>query len=185
MIVLGFDLGLAALGWARVDVRALGGASPATLEVLGFGVFTTKKEAKRRKLHVGSDDARRMDSLASGIVDQLGRGPRAQLIGYEIPGGSQGARAAHAMGLAHGLVRGLLHTSTVPVVEVTARDGKVAFCDSATASKEAMVAEAENWCAIWTLPEGVREHAADAIAVALAAAETSAGRSVFALSGGT
>lgn len=173
MKILGIDIGLAAMGWALVDVGAGG-------EVFGVraGVWTTKKETKKRQLHVGSDDARRLDDL----ITLLWRTTlECDVAAYELPGGQKGARAAHALGLAHGLTRGVLRTRAgLPVVEVTAFDAKRALADGSNASKDTMIKRARHlWPQIDGLGKTLREHAADAIGVALAAARTDVARAAM------
>lgn len=166
MKILGIDIGLAAMGWALVDVDT--GAVTA-------GVWTTKKETKKRQLHVGSDDARRIDDL----IHALWRiASECDVAAYELPAGQKGARAAHALGIAHGLTRGVLRTRPgLPVVEVTAYDAKRALAGGTNASKDAMIERARAlWPGIDGLAKGVQEHAADAIAVALAASHTEVAR---------
>lgn len=181
MIVLGLDTGFAALGWALVDVRL--GRVPL---VIGVGVWTTEREAKKRQLHVGSDDARRIDFLADRLLESLtpndvGRQPA--LVAYELPGGAaRGYRAAHSLGLAHALVRTALRAHSVyPVVEVTAHDVKRRLTGDRSAKKPDMIRAAEELGASF---RGIRadehEHAADAVGVALTGAETQIGRALLA-----
>lgn len=177
MKILGIDIGLAAMGWALVDVGPAGGEA---INVFGVraGVWTTKKETKKRQLHVGSDDARRLDDL---IVVLWRTALECDVAAYELPGGQKGARAAHALGLAHGLTRGVLRTRAgLPLVEVTAYDAKRALAGGPNASKDAMIKRARGlWPQIDDLPKTVREHAADAIGVVLAAAETDVARAAM------
>lgn len=167
MKILGIDIGLAAMGWALVEFDSTGLA----YANVRAGVWTTKKETKKRQLHVGSDDARRLDELTVLLRCVV---PECDVAAYELPGGQKGARAAHALGLAHGLVRGVLRTRAgLPVVEVTAFDVKRALADGSNASKDTMIKRARVlWPAIDQLGKTVREHAADAIGVTLAAART-------------
>lgn len=179
--ILGIDVGIAAMGYAIGAVWMHG------LEIVDAGVWTTKREAKRRQLHVGSDDARRIDELADHLFDLLVPDEDSahgdlSLVAYELPGGAaRGFRAAHALGMAHGLVRGVLRAqSHLPVVEVTARDVKAFVTGSPTASKDAMIdAASRYWPGIAALPSGQREHAADAIGVVRAAITTQVGRAAL------
>lgn len=182
MIVLGLDTGLASLGWALVHV-SLNGTIPIH-EVITAGVWTTAKETKKRQLHVGSDDARRIDYLADRLFEMFdadaARLP--DLAAYELPAAAKGARAAHALGIGHALIRTALRSiETVPVVEVTARDVKSALATDANASKEQMIAEARLlWPNLDKLRKGDHEHAADAIGVAIMGAGTQVGRALLA-----
>jgi Holliday junction resolvasome RuvABC endonuclease subunit len=171
--ILGIDIGLAAMGWALVDA----GPGGQVFGVVRAGVWTTKKEAKRRQLHVGSDDARRLDDLIRQLTEVAAV---CEIAGYELPAGQKGARAAHALGLAHGVVRGVLRGRRgLAVVEVTARDAKSALGRVPTASKDVMIAHAGIlWPQIDKLGKTVQEHAADAIGVCLAVAATDVGRAI-------
>lgn len=185
MRILAIDIGLASMGWALVDV--VHGVNPAHIDdthpgvtVIGCGVIETKKEAKKRQLHSSSDDARRIDELVDALNELKATG--AQVYTYELPAGQKGARAAHALGIAHGLVRSTLRVGGMPVVENTARDAKAAMAGDASASKESVIA-----CAmrirgaaspLSKIPKTKREHAADAIANAICAAQTPTARMV-------
>lgn len=182
--VLGIDGGLASMGWAILECSFDYEASEVAFAVHSAGVWTTQREAKMRQLHVGSDDGRRLDALADELFRKIApmddEGPDIDLFGYELPAGARGARAAHALGMAHGLVRGVLRgQSSIAVVEVTARDAKAALTRRPVATKEEMIERATAaWRALRKLPKGQQEHAADAIGVALAASRTQAGRSI-------
>lgn len=175
MKILGIDIGLAAMGWALVDVGHGG-------EICGVtaGVWTTKKETRKRQLHVGSDDARRIDDLIHALWRTASECDVA-LAAYELPAGQKGARAGHALGIAHGLTRGVLRTRPgLPVVEVTAYDVKRALAGGTNASKDTMIKRARVlWPGIDGLVKGVQEHAADAIGVAIAAARTDVARAAM------
>jgi Holliday junction resolvasome RuvABC endonuclease subunit len=188
VIVLGLDTGLANLGWALVDIGPMPIVNGVTVEVIDAGVWTTAKETKKRQLHVGSDDARRIDYLADRIFETVAPPSAAlepRLVVYELPAAAKGARAAHALGIGHALIRTALRAHTVtPVVEVTARDVKLALAGDAHASKEAMIAAARvRWPGIDELRNGDLEHAADAIGVAITGAGTQVGRAVLARGG--
>lgn len=180
MIILGIDPGLANMGFAIVEVTLL------RARLLTRGVVSTEKETARRKLHQGSDDARRIDELSEAIFEWIRAAETAAIvrdlrvcIAYEMPSGAQNARAAHALGIAHGLTRAsvIAHIDRhfVPVIDVTARDAKLALTGRASATKEQCIAAAariEGGDAVLSVSKGKREHVADAIGVALAAARS-------------
>lgn len=176
MLILGIDTGFAALGWAQIEVSSISTTKGLSVfEVVGAGVLTTTKEAKKRQLHIGSDDARRLEQLGAELLELIASETREpHLIAYELPAAAKGARAAHALGLAHGLIRGLhVAHSTVPMVEVTARDVKSALVGRTSATKDHMIEAASRLrVEILDLPKTVQEHAADAVGVAIAAMYT-------------
>lgn len=166
MIVVGIDGGLAELGYAVLDVGN-------EARVLRTGVYSTKKkETKKRKLHVGSDDARRIDALAAQLVALLSASAPA-LVAYELPSAAKGARAGHALGIAHALVRlsTRLHSATTPLVEVTVGDARGACCPGIARPKEheAHAALADRF---GLSLDATSAHELDAIAVALASLGT-------------
>jgi Holliday junction resolvasome RuvABC endonuclease subunit len=164
LIILGIDGGLAALGFAVVDV----GRS----EVLASGVLKTAKETVKRKLHVGSDDARRIDQLSDGIV-ALYRTWAPELLAYELPSGAKSARAAHALGIAHALVRVSARRADVrmPIVEVTVGDARKACCPGVgrVSEEDAHAALADMFTLVLSR---YQTHELDAIAVAVAASRS-------------
>lgn len=176
MIVLGLDTGLAALGWALVDTEA-----PSDISILRAGVWTTEREAKKRQLHVGSDDARRVDFLADQLLSML-ETHEPELVAYELPGGAaRGYRAAHALGMAHALVRAVLRANRrFPVVEVTAFDVKLTLTGDRKAKKSDMIraAEERGQSPFREVKVTDLEHAADAVGVALAGALTEVGKAI-------
>jgi Holliday junction resolvasome RuvABC endonuclease subunit len=168
--IIGIDIGLASMGWAVGEVHS------GTMIVSQCGVWRTAKETKRRQLHVGSDDARRIDLLADHLR-ALMEEPAACVLGYELPAAAKGARAAHALGIAHGLVRASVRGTHLVAVEVTARDVKAALAGTPNASKEEMIAAAGELCgAVYELPKSIQEHAADAVGVVLATFRSAVGR---------
>jgi Holliday junction resolvasome RuvABC endonuclease subunit len=169
VIAIGIDGGLAELGFAVFDASAG--------QVLRTGVYSTKKETKKRKLHVGSDDARRIDLLA-GHLGALFAEWSPSLVGYELPAAAKGARAGHALGIAHALVRlsARLYSATVPLVEVTVGDARRACCP-----RLGRVAEHEAHAALvarFDLAPTLEAHELDALAVAIAALDTPIGDAV-------
>lgn len=171
MKILGIDIGLAAMGWALVEFDAGG----RVLTNVRAGVWTTKKETKKRQLHVGSDDARRLDDLIALLSAEAAN---CDVAAYELPAAAKGARAGHALGLAHGVVRGVLRSRAgLPVVEVTAFDVKRGLTNDRNASKELMIECASIlWPQVRYLGKKVQEHAADAIGVAMYAETTDVAR---------
>lgn len=181
MRILAIDIGLASMGWAVLDVEHNASGGKPHLSVAACGVWVTEKEAKKRQLHTSSDDARRIDILVDRI-EEARRTYAPQLCAYELPAGQKGARAAHALGAAHGLVRAALRVGRAAVVEVTALDAKVAATGSKVASKQKVIDAVTPIAAdLERIPKTEREHAADAVAVAIAAASSEVARMTLAL----
>jgi Holliday junction resolvasome RuvABC endonuclease subunit len=171
------DGGLAELGLAALDLDGM--------RVRGTRLLSTKRETKKRKLHVGSDDARRIDALLEGLdrfVEEHGCDPVA--IAYELPSAAKGARAGHALGIAHGMVRAWGRVlvaqlgRSIPLIEVTVGDARLA----AVGRPSGKATETEAHAALtrrFTNVTGVLSvHELDAIAVGLAAIETPVGRAL-------
>lgn len=173
--ILAIDPGFAALGWAVLELLP-GGA----VGIEDAGVLVTERETRRRQLHAGSDDARRLD-LLSEALQGLVQNWRPLVAVYELPAAAKGGRANHALGLAHGVVRGTLRATdpTLALVEVTAYDAKVAATGGKSAGKAqvnagvtARIAGAAGLIAARVPRVPLREHAFDACAIGLAALST-------------
>lgn len=167
MKLMCWDPGFAGLGWAVLDVRR------DRVERVESGVLSTKKESKKRKLHVGSDDARRIDLLARELRALVSTFAPA-LVAYELPAASKGARAGHALGIAHATVRLCARhlDDARPIVEVTVLDARRAALGRATGkTPESEVHDVlrRRFFADEPKPEA---HELDAVAVGLAALET-------------
>lgn len=167
MKLLAVDPGFASLGWAVLEVIG------DRVEVVDHGLIETKKEAKKRRLHGGSDDARRIDDLAHALR-AVALAHYARLGAYELPAAAKGARAGHAMGIAHAVVRLVLTGHCAAVVEVTVDDARraAARTTSRASEKDAHAAIVGRF---WPGDECSCEasaHELDAIAIGLAALET-------------
>lgn len=194
MRMLAIDPGFAELGWAVLDfgaVQAVPGIGFAAVEaeVVACGVLRTAKETKKRKLHSGSDDGRRIDlltealvrlSVEQGVVQhrEAWKYGAFHLGAYEIPSAAKGARAAHALGLAHAISRIALRRTCSSVVEITVADARTAAAGKPKAKEGDAHAAIK---ARWPRLVHATAHELDAIAVGLAALETPVG---MALRGG-
>lgn len=176
--ILGIDPGLRATGWAVLEL----GHTP---RLVAAGVVTTKPAGKKRGLYQADDDARSLEALACGLEGPLRRW-RPVCVATEVPAGGKGSRAVRAMAMAHSVAVLVTRaeTGTLPL-SVQIADGKAAATGHAGASKGDVAdgvrrilgdeAVAEHVAAI---PERKREHALDAMAVALAGLESDAVRAV-------
>lgn len=170
--IVGIDGGLAALGIASVEFDTGGAFQKAYTRL-----FETKKETKKRKLHVGSDDARRIDALSESVLRFL-RATGPDIVAYELPAAAKGARAGHALGIAHALVRCTVRqwSQETPIVEVTVGDARKAVCpDPKRPTEEEVHAVLRHAVRGWDGWAGrdVSTHELDAVAVAYAAFRTS------------
>lgn len=179
MKILAIDPGFAELGWAVID------ASPRALDVVACGVLRTAKEAKKRKLHSGSDDGRRIEQLALALEQVRGAhgdGGAFRLGAYELPAAAKGARAAHALGLAHAIVRLSLRAACASIVEVTVQDARAAVVNRPNVPPIRRPSEKETHeVLIANYPRLVdaTAHELDAVAVGVAALETPVGRALL------
>mgnify|MGYP001332561224 CR=1 FL=1 len=165
MRILAIDPGLAACGWALWAINTRTRLFVGTPQI---GVIETEPEGGPR----GLDDVRRLDLLGAELHDySLG----VDVVVYERPLGMQAARAAVALGLVHGLIRGIFAARTrgVALVDVMPLQVKAALVGNERASKEEMIRAAARVCpGIAQVQPALREHVADAIGVAHALRET-------------
>ncbi len=161
------------MGVVIVELSDVGNVDPASRRILHAESFRTKPSPKKRGIRVADDDAERCQELARFLIDTI-RTCRPAGAVVELPsGGSQGARANRAMGMATGVVVAVLEMAELPAEWVTPGDVKKAATDRRDASKEAVqeaVREAFDWGDCWpTKPKWAQEHVADAAAAVLAA----------------
>ena len=154
MITVGFDLGFAACGWAMIDV-----------DRCVTGLIRTKRETRRLMLHQSSDDARRIDVLASEMQRVLDE-HLPELVAYELPSGSRGASQARALGYAHGIVRVIGRDHRL--VEVPVLDARRWVAGVALGR---VTEEQAHACVVsrWPQLASVSVHERDAVIVALTA----------------
>jgi Holliday junction resolvasome RuvABC endonuclease subunit len=156
-VLLGIDAGFAELGWAVLR----DGILEAT------GRIRTAKGNRKRGLHSGSDDARRIDEVRRALLVVLDTwAPDA--VGYELPSGSQRARQAQSLGFAHAIVRCIVRDwdDTMPLLEVTVLDARRSVCGSA---KPTEATTHDILRGRWGGLAGRSPHELDAVAVAVCA----------------
>jgi len=165
MRILAIDPGLAACGWALWAINTRTRLFVGTPQI---GVIETEPEGGPR----GLDDVRRLDDLVDNLLEY---GDGCDVIVYERPLGMQAARAAVALALVHGLIRGLWggRNRDRALVDVMPLQVKAALVGNERASKEEMIRAAARVCpGIAQVPPALREHVADAIGAAHALRET-------------
>lgn len=125
--MLGLDPSLTNTGWAVLDVDT------ETLEITGVRAMDTIVTApsKNKKVRKSSDKLERARTIAKTIA-QVIREHDIKIATSEVPSGAQSANAAFAFGI----VTGILASLSVPVIEVSPSEVKVAACGSKIADKE-------------------------------------------------
>jgi Holliday junction resolvasome RuvABC endonuclease subunit len=182
--VLGVDPGLACLGLATVE---LGAGGPCVRQLR---VVRTQPSQKKRRLRAGDDLSDRVRTLATALHVRLQELPGLVAIGCEaqaLPfrGGRMQVRpsAIAALGRVRGLLDAFSVSRQVPVLEETAQELKRLATGRRDASKvEVMDALCERFPeARGMLPvqSSLQEHAADALAAAVAALESDAVRAAL------
>jgi Holliday junction resolvasome RuvABC endonuclease subunit len=167
VIVLGIDPSLCNTGLAVVEL------APRFERVLEVSVIRTAPSAKKRRILVGDDDARRIAEIAGALEAAIAGHIPAALV-FEAPGGSKGAKAAAALAYARAVVVTVAKLHRLPLIQVQPLDVKRATCGRADASKEDVIAAVEQRFPgiAWPSPASVVEHAADAVGAVLAALDS-------------
>lgn len=169
MIVLGIDGGFASMGVAAVNL------GPEGEQLRRCWVVRTEKSAKKLGVRSGDDTARRARELAREVSAALAEF-RPGAIAIEAPSWPRNAGVAAKMGVAFGVVFGLVQERGLPLVMASPQDVKRAVCGVKTASKDdvALAIERRFPDVEWPKQSTLQEHAADAIAVVLACLDSDA-----------
>lgn len=142
--VLGIDPSLTHTGWVVAEVDA---KTRQIVNVLEGGTVVTEP-TKAKQVRKSSDKLERARSIANTLRDVIER-YGIKIASSEIPSGAKSANAAHAFGIVLGIIAGL----TVPVVEVSPREVKLATAGKATADKEDIVrwavGKSHGWPLVW------------------------------------
>ena len=163
-LLLGLDPGLASCGVALVEL-----AEP--VRPVALAVLRTRPSPKRRSILACEDSMRRAAELALGLaawLDRLGL----VAVCSEAQSWPRSAGSAAKVALAFGVLAAQAQARGLPVLQASPQRVKAAVAGSRTASKgEVAEALAVRFGALpWPagLPRGQREHAADALAAAVA-----------------
>lgn len=166
MVILGLDPGFASLGWALLD------ASGARPRCLAAGVIRTKKDG-RTSIARCDDNARRLAQIACEL-DELHKAHRFAIIAAEAQSWTRFAASDRATAMVWGAIAAVAELFNCPVVQLRPQDVKKQITGDASASKAALetachhrIGDAEKVLAT-VKPDSQRNHAADALAVALA-----------------
>jgi len=173
--IVGLDPGFASLGWAHIRADKGG-----TRTLVARGVIRTEPSAKKRRIRVLDVNLERIGLIAKELRLVLQTAAPA-VIAVEGYSGLRQASAALKMGLAWGATVAVAVSTEAAVVEFTRRDVQIALGLPKKSSKEDVQrAVATAGCGVDDVPAGIREHAADAVAVALAACDTYLVRGILA-----
>lgn len=143
------------------------------LDPVALRLLQTDGKEKKKGVRAGSVNLRNAQELVAGMNQMIERfDPR--LACAEIPSGAQSSAAAYGFGVAVGV----LGSCSLPIIQVTANEAKIAATGKKGATKDQMIAWATTqWPDLNWLRHGKRitkanEHLADALAIAKAATET-------------
>lgn len=125
--MLGIDPSLTHTGYAVVEVDSI---TRTIQRVLEMGTIVTAP-SKDKKVRKSSDDMHRARTHAVTLREVIAR-YQIKVGSAEIPSGGQSASAAKAFGIAIGILASL----TIPLIEVSPMEVKVAACGSKVADKE-------------------------------------------------
>ena len=172
-------------------VRAMLDLYDLTFEVQDLILVQPKEGDNKKSVRKNSDDLRRAMALHEGFA-QACKG--AQICFAEVPVGSQSARAMAS----YGMCLGVLAACSIPLIQVTPTEVKLAGTGEATATKEEMIeaAVAEHPLAPWRRQErngqkfkkgdlkADNEHLADALYAIKAGVQTADFRAMTAMARG-
>lgn len=162
--VVGLDVAFANFGMARATVREH------DLLVTDLKLLSTKGQDKKT-VRKSSDDLRRAKEILAPMQDFC----RPAIIAFaEVPHGSQSARASWSLGISVGI----LASCSIPVIQVSALEVKMATVGKRNASKQDMIDWAVSlhpdaqWLRHGKKLVAANEHLADAVATIYAGLKT-------------
>ena len=160
--ILGIDPGFGSLGWGLIEAGA-------ELECLGAGVIRTKPDKTEKKC---DDNLNRCAYIAERLAEIHDANDFA-FIACEAQSWTRFANADRAVAMAFGVLGAVAHRYGCPIIQIRPQDVKKILVGKLTASKEEVQALIESRAAhagmhLAGLPKTQQNHAADALAVALA-----------------
>jgi Holliday junction resolvasome RuvABC endonuclease subunit len=173
VIVLGVDPSLCNTGIAAMRLSAV------ATTIVETSVVRTEPSAKKHRIHVGDDNARRVVEITRALDAAIKKhGPVALVM--ERPAGSKGAKAATALARAETVVEVVAALHGLPLIAVQPLDVKRAMVGRKTADKDEIIAAVESRYpeVAWTGPQSTWEHQADAVGAVVAALDSETLRSV-------
>lgn len=171
--LVGFDVGLANLGWARAEMTAAG------LRFVAAGVWRTKPTARKRGIRKADSDTERVLGLAANVLALLdaARPVAVCLESGALPHGRVRPSVIAGISRVRGVIDALCHVARVATVEDSPQRLKVATAGAANASKAEVQAALEHRHPELRalLPVGsTADHAADACAAIVACSSDAA-----------
>lgn len=169
MRLVGIDPGFANFGWAVLDFPE---AAPP--EICAAGVIRTTRRQGRET--VSESNAKRCGEIAERLC-QIMDDWRPWIIGTEAQSWTRRHKADVQVAQAFGVIFALAGMDSCPVVHLPPQEVKMRACGKKSASKaevQAALAERLRFYhkTVGEIPKSHREHAADAVAVALAASRS-------------
>jgi len=166
-VLLGIDVGFRGTGLAVLDIQ--------TDRLLETFSIRPKDNSRKEKIRKSANDVFRIRQIVEGMKIVLDTwNVRAAFI--EFPSGSKSARAAWTMGLAGGVIIGVLDLRDIVCEYFSPYDVKMATVGARDASKEAVEkAVRRRWRDFdgWPKFKADREHACDAAGILACAERTS------------
>jgi Holliday junction resolvasome RuvABC endonuclease subunit len=156
--IISLDVAFRRLGYIVFDLA---------LKPIVCGVIETKPSAKKQKVRVADDNARRSAAIAAEL-ESLIKTHSVKLILAELPsGGAKSSRAIVQMGMASTVVAVVSELLKIPAVWCTPSEAKEALVGHRKASKDEMISRARLEVKGVTLPtsNAYCEHIADAYGV--------------------
>lgn len=161
--LLGVDPGLGALGMAVLEVHARGET------VLSLEAVRTTQRAPARGPRASGDDLRRVAELAAALEERIS--PSVVAIAAEAQPWPRTAAGAAGAALAWGVIGTLAHRHGLLVLRATPREAREAVaCGRASRRTDLQVALERRFRDLpdWPRPRALVEHAAAALAAAVA-----------------
>ena len=176
--IVGLDPGFASFGWAMIEIapaqNAAGGALQPRVTPRFCGVIRTAKAAKKESLFAAEDMVQRAAILHADLALVI---RHADLVSAESLSYPRSASVSAQMGCAWGVLVGILAHHTVPLVQLSPQAAKKRITGLKSASKLEVQSAVEGMLPgavpmIEALNPGLREHVADAFALALCAVDS-------------
>ena len=167
LTVLGIDPSFANMGFCvgNIDTDGIGKHFRHPMQIAELLLVSTEGRDKK-EVRKSSDDLRRAKELHTALHDILDR-HNPNIVFCEIPHGSQSARASWALGISVGV----LASCSVPLIQLSALEVKLASVGNKSASKAQMIDWATKlfpdaeWLKHNKKLVAKNEHLADAVAV--------------------
>ena len=167
--ILSCDTGLGNFGWALSTLALLG--DELVLTPVEVGVVVTVASDKKRKVLSVEDTARRVGEIVEALVPMVRNDVQVVCLeGLSLP---RNSGSAYKMGAAWGAIVALAKSHRIPVLQASPQAVKKVMAGKMVASKEEMIAAVRRRFEVFDelvlgVRDGLLEHAADAVATAVA-----------------